>query len=83
MQIINIHEAKTHLSRLIRDVLTGKEIVIGKAGKPLVRLIPYNHNINHRKPGRLKGKIKIYPGFDETPEHIIKTFEGNNETTST
>ena len=58
MQITNISEAKAHLSALIEKVLAGEDIIIGKAGKPVARLIPYKHKQNRRKPGALKGKIK-------------------------
>lgn len=62
--IINIHEAKTHLSRLVEEACEGKELVIAKAGKPLVRLTPVTAPRRVRKPGFLKGKIKIAADFD-------------------
>jgi len=52
MQQINIHEAKTHLSRLIEEVATGEEIVIARHGKPVARLIPYQKPVIERKSGQ-------------------------------
>ena len=76
MRIVNMHEAKTKLSKLVEDALAGEEIILAKAGKRLVRLVPYEGHPQPRKPGRLKGKIKIEPDFDQTPEEIIAAFEG-------
>ena len=64
-RIVNVHEAKTHLSRLLEEVARGEEIVIGKAGKPVARLVPYTvPNREPRKPGALKGKIRLAPDWD-------------------
>ena len=64
MQQINIHEAKTHLSRLIEQTISGDEIVIAKHGKPVARLIPYRNTVKKRTPGSLRGAIKIAGDFD-------------------
>ena len=61
-KIVNMHEAKTHLSRLVEQVLEGEEIILAKAGKPLVKLEPYKKTPGPRKPGGLKGKIQIKRG---------------------
>lgn len=61
---INIHEAKTHLSRLVEQAAAGKEIVIAKAGKPMARLVPLTAPPRPKKPGLLKGQIEIPPDFD-------------------
>lgn len=74
MQIANISEAKAQLSALIEKVLSGEEVIIGKAGKPVARLIKYENNKCARRPGALKGKIKIADDFDELPEDISKAF---------
>lgn len=67
MKQINIFEAKTHLSAHIKAALGGEEVIIAKAGKPLVRLQPVEKP--KRKFGGWKGKVKIAPDFDEwTPE---------------
>lgn len=55
--MINIHEAKTHLSRLLEQAVSGEEIVVGKAGRPMVRLVPYREVCAPRKGGQFAGKI--------------------------
>lgn len=75
--VINVYEAKTHLSKLLERVAEGEELVLGKAGKPMARLVPYREVRQPRKPGRLAGKMWIAPDFDETPEAIIAAFEGD------
>ena len=77
--VINVSEARTHLSKLLDRVANGEEIVLGKAGKPMARLVPYGKPRQPRAPGRLAGKIWIAPDFDETPENIIAAFEGDLE----
>jgi len=64
MRQINIHEAKTHLSRLVEDVAHGDEIVIAKAGKPMARLVSLEAAQPPRRRGLLKGKIWIADDFD-------------------
>ena len=77
MKVTNIHEAKTHFSKLVERAAAGEEIVIGKAGKPVARLGPYTAPERpKRKPGSLKGKIRILPGFDEMDKEIEKLFSG-------
>ena len=76
-KIVNMHEAKTHLSRLIYDVQGGEEIVIAMAGKPVARLAPLKTHRNPRRPGRLKGKIWISEDFyAPLPEEIAAAFRG-------
>ena len=74
MYITNISEAKSHLSALIEKVMAGEEIIIGKAGKPLAKLVRYERREESRRSGALKGKIKIADDFDELPDDIAKTF---------
>ena len=64
MQTINIHEAKTHLSRLLEQVAGGEEIVIAKAGKPVARLVPLEAIPKKRQLGLLKGKLNVPDDFD-------------------
>lgn len=74
---VNIHEAKTHLSRLIDKVADGsqKEIVIAKAGTPRAKLVPLNKKPVNRPRGLMKGKIKINKNFEKPlPEDIIQSF---------
>ena len=64
MKIVNVHQAKTHLSRLLDAVTAGEEIIIAKNGKPVARLLPFVSAGQRRKPGSLKGKIRISEDFD-------------------
>jgi prevent-host-death family protein len=65
MTVFNVHEAKTHFSKLLERVLRGEEVVIAKAGKPVARLMPLEAaDIAPRKPGKDKGKVVIQPDFD-------------------
>jgi prevent-host-death family protein len=61
---INIHEAKTHLSRLVEDVAGGSEVTIAKGGRAMARLVPLRRDDTPRRPGLLKGKLKISDEFD-------------------
>ncbi len=63
---INIHQAKTHLSRLVEDVAGGSEILIAKGGRPMARLVPLRRDDSPRRPGLLKGKLKISEEFERT-----------------
>ena len=77
MPITNIHEAKTHLSRLIDRVAAGEEIVIGNAGKPVAKLVPYRESARiERRPGYWKGKVKMAADFDRLPEEVAAAFRG-------
>ena len=66
-QIVNIHEAKTHLSRLLEQVHAGEEIILAKAGKPYARLVPLAVKPMMRRPGRLKGQLdeRFFETLDE------------------
>lgn len=79
MRIVNIHEAKTHLSRLVEDVATRREpIVIAKAGKPMARLVPLVPERPRRVFGLLAGQIRIADDFDAPlPDDVLKNFEGS------
>ncbi|HTU64846.1 MAG TPA: type II toxin-antitoxin system prevent-host-death family antitoxin [Steroidobacteraceae bacterium] len=61
---INIHQAKTHLSRLVEDVASGNEVLIAKGGRPMARLVPLRRDETPRRPGLLKGKLRIADEFD-------------------
>ena len=74
MFITNISEAKAQLSALIEKVMSGQEVIIGKAGKPVAKLVRYELSEEPRQPGALKGKIKISDDFDELPEDIAEAF---------
>ncbi len=73
---VNIHEAKTHLSRLLTRVGNGEEVIISKAGKPIAKLVPIADKTKKRIPGSAKGKVFIKRNFDAPlPKHILKAFE--------
>jgi prevent-host-death family protein len=73
---VNIHEAKTHLSKLLARVREGEEIIIAKAGSPVARLVPVVDRPARRLPGSAKGKVAIAPNFDAPlPEAIMQEFE--------
>jgi antitoxin (DNA-binding transcriptional repressor) of toxin-antitoxin stability system len=74
---VNMHQAKTQLSRLAELAWQGEEIVIAKAGKPYLHLIPFREGETQRKLGLRKGQIWVAPDFDETPLQVIESFEGN------
>ncbi|RWA45765.1 antitoxin [Cupriavidus sp. UYMSc13B] len=77
MQTVNIHEAKTHLSRLIEEVAAGDEVVIAKAGKPVVRIVPFAKPKPPRRLGGLQGKIRTADDFDAPlPDDLLAAFEG-------
>ncbi len=77
MQTINIHEAKTHLSRLLEQVAEGEEIIIARAGKAIARLVPLDAPAKKRQLGLLKGKLNVPDDFD-TPlaDDELSMFEG-------
>lgn len=75
--IVNIHEAKTQFSKLVERAANGEEIIIGRAGKPVARLVAYEPRVKRRvPPADWKGKVWMAPDFDETSEEIIAAFEG-------
>ena len=73
---VNVHEAKTHLSRLLVRVMGGEEIVIAKAGKPVARLVPFEKLPAERQPGSAQGRVVIRPDFDHPlSEDVLDSFE--------
>lgn len=74
---VNIHEAKTHLSKLLQRVIAGEEIILAKAGKPVARIVPFTSQPAQRIAGSAQGKIWIAPDFDAPlPEDLLAAFEG-------
>ena len=73
---INVHEAKTHLSRLLERVEAGEEITLARAGRPVARLVPYNARQVPRKPGIWKGQVVIGPDFDDPLPEFDEAFGG-------
>jgi prevent-host-death family protein len=79
MNQVNIHQAKTQLSRLVERVAAGEEIIIAKSGKPVARLVPYAPKRSMRRPGAMRNKIRIKKNFDEPlPKEILASFAGKS-----
>jgi prevent-host-death family protein len=73
---VNVHEAKTHLSRLLERVAAGEEILISKAGKPMAKLIPISKPKANRVSGLDKGLLQIPDDFDAPlPDDVLELFE--------
>ena len=70
MTVFDLHEAKTHFSKLLERVLNGEEIIIAKAGKPIARILPVFNTMSPRVPGIDKGKIVIMPNFNDPLEEF-------------
>jgi prevent-host-death family protein len=81
MEINNISDAKATLSQLIERVMKGEEIIIGKAGKPVAKLVPYDADMAPRAlgAGKWKGNIWIADDFDDLPDDLIALFTGDAE----
>ncbi|MDN5850279.1 MAG: type II toxin-antitoxin system prevent-host-death family antitoxin [Nitrococcus sp.] len=73
---VNMHEAKSNLSKLVEAAASGEKVIIARAGKPAVEIIPMRKARGPRQPGLLAGKIHISDDFYETSENIIREFEG-------
>ena len=77
METVNVHAAKTHLSRLLDRAQAGQEFVIAKAGRPVARLGPLARGGKKRRLGLLDGKFRIPDDFNEPlPDEVIAAFEG-------
>ena len=76
MDSFNVHEAKTHFSKILAKVQAGEEVVIAKAGEPIARIVPI-HKLVRRVPGRWQGQLWIAEDFDAPlPEDMLDAFEG-------
>jgi prevent-host-death family protein len=76
MATVNVHDAKTHFSRLITRVESGEEIIIAKAGRPVARIVPLAEKPQKRKPGTARGRITVDESFFEPlPEDVLRDFE--------
>lgn len=73
---VNVHEAKTHLSRLLERVESGEEIVIGRAGRPVAKLVPYRQSEGPRTPGGWEGRVRVADDFDGLPPELVAAFRG-------
>jgi len=75
MKTVNIHEAKTHLSRLLEQVAAGEEIIIAKAGTPIARVVPISSRSKKRILDSEKGRVKVPKDFnDPLPKEILDLF---------
>jgi len=73
--VTNIRQAKAYLSQLVERAAAGEEIIIARAGKPVARLVPYQESAGaSRRPGSMKGRIKILPGFDQADDALAAMF---------
>lgn len=70
MRQVNVHEAKTHLSRLLEEVEAGERVVIARAGQPVAVLAPYRSEVRKRRLGQFAGQATIHDDFDELPADI-------------
>ncbi|MCB1986329.1 MAG: type II toxin-antitoxin system Phd/YefM family antitoxin [Burkholderiales bacterium] len=78
MPTINIHEAKTHLSRFVEQAAAGEEIIIAKAGKPMAKLVPLVSTPSRRTLGMFKGKLNVPDDFDSPlSDEAVKLFENS------
>lgn len=81
MLTINIHEAKTHLSRFVEQAAAGEEIIIAKAGKPVAKLVPLQSRSPHRNLGMFKGQLNVSDDFDAPlSDEVIALFENGSIT---
>jgi len=74
-EVVNMHQAKSSLSRLVQRALEGEEVVIARNGEPLVKLVPVPKERKPRVPGRYKGKVWMAPDFEFTDAEIEELFE--------
>lgn len=70
----NVHEAKTHLSRILEQVATGEEVVISKAGEPVAKVVPLHPRVRRTGRGSLSGQIHIKDDFDDLPDDLADAF---------
>ena len=77
MTKVNIHQAKTQFSRLVELAAGGEEVIIAKSGKPVARLVAYAIKGAVRRPGSMRGKIRIKKNFEAPlPKELLDAFEG-------
>lgn len=77
---VNVHEAKTNLSKLVERAERGEEIVIARNGRPVAKLVPIQRRFPITGIGSLEGEVEVLPGFDETGDEIARLFyEGHPE----
>ena len=68
MRVLDIAEAESRFEELVEQVILGETVIVGRAGKPLAKLVPFSHQVAPRTPGALRGQIRIADDFDVLPE---------------
>ena len=76
-KMVNVHEAKTHLSRLLDEVAQGEEVILAKAGKPCAKIVPFDPALEPRKPGLISGRVGD-EFFEPLPEEELAAWEGKD-----
>lgn len=71
---VNVHEAKSQLSRHLLAVEHGEDVVIARAGRPVARLVPASAPTHGRAPGAWRGRIRVADDFDDTPDEVVAGF---------
>lgn len=79
MTMVNVHQAKSQLSKLIEEAEAGEDVVIARAGKPAVRLVPVTRHGEARRAGVWRDRVVISPDLDTLPDDLIAAFEGSGE----
>ncbi len=79
MHVTNIAEARASLSKLVEKVLKGEEVVIGKAGKPVAKLVPYDRDQRDLDQGIWTGQVWMAEDFDSLPEEVMTAFNGGSD----
>ena len=79
MDQYNVHEAKTHLSKLLERVEAGEDIIISRAGHPIARLSSCRGSLAPRTPGAWRGQVTIATDFDDLPDRLKSAFDGEGE----
>jgi prevent-host-death family protein len=77
MRQVNVHEAKTELSRLLEEVEAGERVIIARAGEPVAVLVPYRTAVRGRRLGLFPGQANIHSDFDELPADIAAALGGS------
>ena len=70
----NVHEAKTHFSRILEQVSTGEEVIISKSGEPVAKVVPLRRKVQRTGRGSIAGSIHIPDDFDELPDDVADAF---------
>jgi prevent-host-death family protein len=78
MRQVNVHDAKSQLSKLLEEVEGGERIVIARAGRPVAVLAPWRAATKKRRLGQFAGQAKMHADFDELPPELAAAFEGES-----